>query len=95
MKTNISHNAMVDALVSDEYANWTYEGAEALISYLEDLELELDEDIDFDRVALRCEFTEYKTMAEACAEYGTECYELRQRTTVIDFGYHGVIVQNY
>lgn len=95
MKTNITHNAMVDALLADEYANWSYEGADALISYLEDLELELGEDMDFDRVALRCEFTEYKTMAEACAEYGTDCYELRERTLVIDFGYYGVIVQEF
>jgi len=96
MKTYITHNAMVDALLADEYANWSHKGADALISYLEDLELELGEDMDFDRVALRCEFTEYSTIEEAMNDYGIDRHEndLRHNTTVIDFD-GGVIVQEF
>jgi hypothetical protein len=95
MKTYITHNAMVDALLSDDYANWSYKGADALIDYLEELEIDLGTELEFDRVALRCEFAEYKTMGEALEDYGlSRSCELRDSTTVIDFD-GGVIVQNF
>ena len=50
---------------SDQYKdNFTYEGKKALYSYLEEYEDETEQDIEFDPVALCCEYTEYENIQE-------------------------------
>ena len=103
MKKELSTSEAVNELMSDEYAGWSYNGAIALVEYLEDLEEDLGESIEFNTIALRCEFTEYKNFKEIAKQYGvygaddTED-ELRDyfkdRTTVIEFD-GGVIIANY
>ena len=56
-------------LMADEYAGWSYEGAGAIASYLEDLSDDLGEDIQFNRVDIRCEYSEYRTIADYNAAY--------------------------
>ena len=46
-------------------ASFSYEGAEALFDYLEDLEHDIGEEIEFDPVAFRSEFSEYESVEEA------------------------------
>ena len=53
---NTSH--VVSELMSDEYANWTYEGATALAEWYEQLSEDMGQDIEFDRVAIRCDWSE-------------------------------------
>ena len=65
-------------LVSDEYAGWTYDGAHALVEYLEDLEEQLETPIEFDTVAIRCDYSEYKhavEYADQFAEFTDEIVE--------------------
>ena len=50
---------MVDDLMSDEYAKWSYSAAHAIVEYLEEMSDNIGEPIEWDRVAIRCEFTEY------------------------------------
>lgn len=69
MKMTLSTEQAMDMLGNDEYANWTYRGARALIEYLEELEYDCNMDIDFCTVSLRCDYSEYKSLQEFSQEY--------------------------
>jgi len=64
MKLELSTSHAVDLLRQDEYAGWSYKGATALVEYLENMEDELGEDINFNCVDFRCEFSEYKSVQD-------------------------------
>ena len=66
-----------DALIQDEYANWSYQGALALYDYFE----ELGEDIELDRVAIRCDYHEYETKRELLNDYDAHTWEEIQDNT--------------
>jgi hypothetical protein len=70
MHQNISTYEAIKLLKEDDNADWSWSGAEALVGYLEDLEDSLDESIAFDRVAIRCEYSEYSSALEAAQDYG-------------------------
>jgi len=72
MKLNLSTYAATDILLKDGFANWSYEAALALIEYYEALEADLGESIDLDHVALRCEWSEYKSLLEWAQDYGAD-----------------------
>ena len=57
------------ALTHDEYANWTRSGAFALVEYLEQMEEDCGTQIEFDPVALRCEYSEYTDLLGWAYEY--------------------------
>lgn len=50
---------IVNALMADDYADWSYEGAKALAEYLEQLSDDTGINVELDTVAIRCEFSEY------------------------------------
>ena len=108
MRQTLTTNQAADLLVADDHAGWSYAGARALVEYLENLERDTGE-IEFDRVALRCDFSEYESAREAAEECGwkqpdedadSEGAEeaalewLNDRTTVIEFS-GGVIVRQF
>jgi len=64
MKLQLSTSHAVDLLRRDEYAGWSYHGATALVEYLENLEDELGEEINFNVVDFRCEFSEHESVQE-------------------------------
>jgi hypothetical protein len=86
MKQTITESQFIDAIVGDEYNSMSYEGAKALFEYLEQYEQDCDEDIEFDRVAIRCEFSEYKNLEEVLSEYDNikSLSDLYDHTTVIE-----------
>ena len=105
MKQRLSTSEAADLLVADKDAGWSYKGARALVEHLEQVEEDTGEEIEFDRVALRCDFSEYPNAREAAEEYGFEPDEdadseetalkwLTDRTTVITFD-GGVIIQQF
>jgi hypothetical protein len=108
MKKTLSTSEAADLLAADKNAGWSYAGARALVEHLEATEKDTGEEIEFDRVALRCDFSEYPNAREAAEEYGWEPDEdadsedaeeaalkwLNDRTTVIAFD-GGVIVQQF
>ena len=73
-------------------------GAFALFEYFEQYEQNTnDEEIEFDPIAFRCDFTEYKNLQEIAREYGEEYGDLdylEQSTTVIEFD-GGLIIANF
>mgnify|MGYP003654676468 CR=1 FL=1 len=106
MKTTITLNDFVncDALKD----NFSYEGLVSLFDYLENFEDDTGTAIEFDPIALRCEFSEYATIAEAYENYdgGEDLTDLemiewlQDKTQVIEFessihGDKGVILQDF
>jgi hypothetical protein len=98
MKTTITYHEFANAfLSSDTYRNnFSRDGLIALFDYLEDLEHSTGEEMEFDMVAIACDFTEYASLAEFNESYGSEyktwedVYEVATVISVDD----GAIVEN-
>ena len=71
MIQTLSTSEAADILKRDEHARWSYQGAYALCEWLEEMETG-GPPIEFDCVAIRCEYSEWKTALEAALEYGYE-----------------------
>ncbi len=55
---------------SENYKNkFSYNGLTALYNYLEELSNDIGENIEFDPIALCCEYSEYETALEKAEEY--------------------------
>jgi len=96
----------VNALLADEYANWSPAGARAIVEYFEQLADGLMCDLELlDPVSIRCYYTEYQSLAEWAAEHFGETPDelndadairdyVRDNTTLIEFD-GGVIVGEF
>lgn len=69
MKRTLTTSEIVDLLLSDENANWTLDGARTLAEWYEELECDSDEEMEFDRVAIRCQWNEFDSFAEIREHY--------------------------
>ena len=69
MKLELSTSHAVDLLRQDEYAGWSYHGATALVEHLENMEDELGEEINFNCIDFRCEFSKYKSLRDWLFNY--------------------------
>ena len=108
MKQTLTTDQATNLLIADNNAGWSYAGARALVEHLEATEKDTGDEIEFDRVALRCDFSEYPNAREAAEECGWEPDEdadsedaekaalewLNRSTTVITFN-GGVIIQQF
>ena len=85
MKQNISSSQFVNEIVGDDYNDISYEGANALFEYLEELEDSTGEELEFDSVAIRCDWAEYENLEAVLSEYDNirTLKELQDNTTVI------------
>jgi hypothetical protein len=81
MKQTISTNEAAHQLYNDENAGWSFKGATALAGHLEELE-EGTEEILFNRVDVRCEYSQYESLGEAFRAYCAEAKHL-----LLDQGY--------
>lgn len=70
MKTTLSTTEAAEILLSDTCARWSFAGAFALVEHLEEIEDTTGEEMDFDRVAIRCDFSEYDSAIDAAEDYG-------------------------
>ena len=97
MKTIINFSQFVDGF-ENRQENFTYEGKQALYDYLEQYEEDTGEEIEFDPIALCCEYTQYENMKELQENY-TEIKnmeDLQNNTQVIEIeGSESFIIQNY
>lgn len=76
--------------------NFSYEGLKALFNYFEELENDCDIAIEFDVIAICCEYTEYENIEEIQKDYPDieDIEDLRDNTQVIEFD-GGIIIQSY
>ena len=84
--TTVTKSQFIDNLLADEFASWTYEDADALFDYYEDFSFGTGEDVELDRVALRCEWTKADSIDEVIEDYDSidSLEELQLRTDVIE-----------
>ncbi len=77
--------------------NFTYKGKKALFDYLEEYEESTGESVNFDIIALCCEYTEYENLKELQANYTDieSMEDLENNTTVIKIDDDAFIIQNY
>lgn len=98
MITTINRDEFVNGIRSLRPDNFTCEGLHGLFDYFEQLEDCLGEQIEFDPIAICCEYTEYESIEEYNRNYGppviTSLDDLEDITTVIrlDFGF---IIQDH
>jgi len=98
MKITVSFNQFCDSFDDSRKDNFSYEGKRALFDYLENLEDDTGEEMELDPIALCCEFTEYKDLAELQENYTNikSLEELENKTTVIPIeGTEGFIIADY
>ena len=77
MKDTINKNQFINWFRSNEQYknNFSYEGLSALFDYLEEMEESTGEELDFDPIALCCEYSEYDSFEELQEDYdGKELY---------------------
>jgi len=79
--------------------NFSHDGQEALYNFLEEVEEETGSEIEFDPIALCCEFTEYEDLEEAVQVYDStiinSLQDLRDNALVIEFGNGKLIIQDF
>ena len=77
---------------------FSYEGSKALFDYFEQLEEDMGEDMDFDPIAIRCDYNEYESFEECQIDYSDieTLSELCDQTHVIEIPKsQGLIVGNW
>ena len=77
---------------------FSYEALEALFNYFEQMEQDMGEELDFDVIAICCDYCEYKNFQELKSNYLDikTLEDLENKTTVIPIeGTQGFIVQNF
>lgn len=75
MKITLTTSQVAHHLLRDENARWSYEGAYALAEHYESLEQE-GQEMELDVVAIRCEWSEYKTLDEIHEAYRSSIGDL-------------------
>ena len=100
MKQYISKYHFTDwFLSSDTYKNnFSYEGLHSLFDYLEQFEEDMGKEIEFDPVAICCEYSEYENFEEIKNNYDSiENYEdLENNTSIIEIeNTNRLIIQDF
>jgi hypothetical protein len=69
MKKTMTQYDIAHELMQDTNANWSRAGAFALAEYFEQIEMDTNEELDFDAVAIRCDFSQYESLQEWAIDY--------------------------
>lgn len=94
MKTRITvYDFLDDDLLK---YNFSYQGKIALFEHLEQMEEETGHEMEYDPIAIRCDFTEYASLEEIQSSYPSieSMDDLYDNTYVIEFE-AGIIIQNF
>jgi hypothetical protein len=94
MKQTVYEYQFIDEMSKDVHG-FSYQGARALYNYFLDFEDDTYE-MDFDPIAIRCEWSEYDSLDEIKEDYeDIETIEdLENNTSVIEFD-GGIIIQQF
>ena len=85
MKDTVTEYQFIDTMAQKQHG-FSYEGAKALFEYFEQYEQDTGEQMEFDPVAIRCDFDEYESLEDVKQNYqDIETLEdLQNHTTVIE-----------
>ena len=86
----------IDQLLRDEFAKWSPVGSRLIMTYLDEICNTPGHMYAFDRVEIRCQWSEYATIKEAAAAYGITPKQLRDASMILnDDSSPVVVVMNY
>ena len=80
---------MINTVTQDEFIstfkkvrpdNFSYEGLEVLFEHLEMVEQDMDKPMEFDVIAICCEYTEYENEKELTYQYDKTIDEIKDNT---------------
>ena len=97
MKQNVSEYDFIDGFMKIRPNNFSRNGLQCLYDYLIELEDDIGEEIEFDVIALCCDFSEYKDLKEISEAYNRDFMEtddIRDFTQVIECDY-SIIIQDF
>jgi len=86
MKTTITIYDFTEMFKRVRPDNFSDQGLQALFDYLEDYEESTGEELEFDCIAICCDFTEYENLEEFQRDYSTDYKsidDIESETTVI------------
>lgn len=69
MKTTLSTSHAAEILANDEHSSFSRLGAYALVEYLEQMEEDCGEEIEFCHVSIRCDYSEHDSLADWASDY--------------------------
>ena len=101
MKRNVTEWDFIQEFASsDTYKNnFSIVGLKALYNFLTELEEDTDTEIEFDIVAICCDFTEYEDFEELKNTYSNLNLEtledFEDYTTIIELDNGSIIIQNF
>jgi hypothetical protein len=102
MNKKINIYEFVNDFQKSQYKNnFSIQGLRALFDYFEELEKDLGEELEFDIIAICCDYTEYDTVEEFKKDYAEfdnikSIKEIEEDTVVIRIkGTNGIIVKNF
>lgn len=102
MKTELTTYECAKALMDDQ---WSRGGAFAMVEYLEQQEKDCDISIEFDPIALSCEYSEYESLQDFAEKFWQTNSQrltrdevikeyIEHRSTLIEFD-GGIIVEDF
>ena len=99
MKTTLNFYEFSRWFEQNRPNNFSRAGLRGLFDYLEEYEDSTGEQIEFDGIALCCDFTEYSDIDDFHCEYDAEEYPdvdtIQDYTQVIELGNESFIIQNF
>ena len=72
MKQTLTTYQIAGLLMADENANWSRSAAYALAEYYQELEESTGEEMEFDQVAIRCDWSHYESLDAIAAVYSLD-----------------------
>ena len=82
MKDTIQEHQFVNEMSKKGYG-FSYEGAIALFEHLTQYEADCDQELEFDPIAFRCEYSEYDNLKEVKNDYDVEDLEHLEQNTIV------------
>ena len=99
MKKTVNFYEFRDWFEKNRPNNFSYQGLQALWEMLEEYEDSTGEEIEFDPIALCCEYSEYDNIAEFWLDYNQDEYPdedaIMDATMYYAFGYGSFIIQQF
>lgn len=93
MKIEVTELMFIEEFKALRPDNFTTEGLSALYNHLVEYEQDTGHELELDVIALCCDFTEYKNLAEFQEDYGSEKFptleDIHDWTIVIPMGAYG------
>jgi hypothetical protein len=85
MKDTVTEYQFIDTMAQKQHG-FSYEGAKALFEYFEQYEQDTGEEMEFDPIAINCDFDEYESLEDVKENYQDieSLEDLQNNTTVIE-----------